>query len=47
VTFFRENIGTVSPYIEQGIVDWVSVGEEENVPLANTGCSIYYSLAVK
>src|SRR5690625_4284007 len=24
VTFFRENIGTVSPYIEQGIVDWVS-----------------------
>src|SRR5699024_9170712 len=23
VTFFRENIGTVRPYIEQGIMDWV------------------------
>src|SRR5699024_3039078 len=23
VTFFRENIGTVTPYIEQGVMDWV------------------------
>src|SRR5690625_2123242 len=34
VTFFRENIGTVSPYIEQGIVDWVSRLDEPFVMAA-------------